>query len=455
MTMPRLAIVLSCLAALAGEAATPLPPPQATLVIRNARIFDGSNPNLLTGRDLLIDAGKIIALQPAGALPAGSETTVIDAGGRVLVPGLIDAHVHPAQPIPRAQLRDSDPSYVTLRAAEELRRMLMRGFTTIRDMGGPSFGLKQAIDEGLIPGPRIFPSGAIISQTGGHGDMRERIATPAVALGGPADPLQLLGYSLIVDGPAQVAAAVREQLRLGATQIKLTAGGGISSQYDPLDSVQFSAAELEAAVQSAGDWGTYVAVHAYTPAAIRRAVQAGVRCIEHGHLIDEPTMRLLAERGVFLSPQAYLFSGAFAPPRRGSGPPSAAQLAQRAKSQQVSAGLDTMMQLAKRYKVRIAFGTDVFGAASVYELQSHEFAARSRWFTPVEILHQATASNGELLDWSGQRNPYGKLGVIEVGALADLLIVDGEPLEDIAVFDDPERSLRVIIKNGAIVKNTL
>jgi imidazolonepropionase-like amidohydrolase len=249
---------------------------------------------------------------------------------------------------------------------------------------------------------------------------------------------------------------VREQLRQGATQIKLAAGGGISSSYDPIDSVQYFDAELRAAVQAAADWGTYVAVHAYTPTAIRRSVEAGVRSIEHAHLIDEATMKLIAERGVFLSPQAYVFSGVFAPPAGAAGPPpTPAQLAQREKSQLVSAGLDRMMQLAKKHGVRVAFGTDVFGASRVFAWESREFGARLRWFTPLEILRQATSINGELLALSGPRNPYGRLGVIEAGAMADLLIVDGNPLEDIRVLERPDETLRLIMKDGRVVVSRL
>jgi imidazolonepropionase-like amidohydrolase len=239
-----------------------------------------------------------------------------------------------------------------------------------------------------------------------------------------------------------VLTAVREQLRQGASQIKVAAGGGLSSMYDPIDSVQYLDAELRAAVSAAADWGTYVAVHAYTPVAIRRSIEAGVRSIEHAHLIDEPTMKLIAERGVFLSPQAYVFGGAF--PMTGKAAP-------------IGAGLDRMMQLARRHGVKIAFGTDVFGAPRVYGWESLEFGARLRWFTPLEILRQATSINGELLALSGPRNPYvgGKLGVLEPGAWADLVIVDGNPLADIRVLEDPQKNLRVILKGGRPVKNTL
>jgi imidazolonepropionase-like amidohydrolase len=467
----------------AAAAAATAPPPAAAqvttvapdLIVTNARVFDGRSAQLREHAEIVIAAGRIVAVRDAGATAAarGSSDAAdagapgvkpprrIDAGNRVVIPGLIDAHIHPTIAVAISALRDNDPNYVAARAGVEARNILLRGFTTIRDMGGPSFGLKQAIDEGVLEGPRIFPSGAIISQTSGHGDFRTRSGTPR-RWTGEVDPLELRGYGLIADGQDEVLTAVREQLRLGATQIKLAAGGGISSMYDPIDSVQYIEEELRAAVRAAADWGTYVAVHAYTPAAIRRSVEAGVKSIEHAHLIDEATMKLIAERGVFLSPQAYLFGGAAqqafggGPPGPNAPPPTAAQLAQRAKSSMVSVGLDHMMQLAKKYQVKVAFGTDVFGSPRIYPLESREFGARLAWFTPLEILRQATSINGELLAMSGLRSNYqGRLGVLEPGALADLLVVEGNPLEDIRVLEKPDENLRVIVKEGRVVKSTL
>ncbi len=481
------ACVLGGLLAAAAGAATPagpvaaqaLPAPRlaapgpsvsgpATLIITNARLFDGRSDKLREGVDIVIAGNRIAAINAAGTTPVPASMAgqgvppgqtsmpgprIIDARGRVAIPGLIDAHVHPTIAVGLGTLRDNDANYIALRSAEEARKILLRGFTSIRDMGGPSFGLRQAIDEGHAEGPRIFPSGALISQTSGHGDFRSR-NQPSRRLSGVEDAAERMGYGVVADGPDEVLTAVREQLRQGATQIKVMGGGGISSMYDPIDSVQYVEEELRAAVRAAADWGTYVAVHAYTPAAIRRSVEAGVRSIEHAHLIDEATMKLIAERGVYLSPQAYVFSGAFAPQPAGAAPaPTPAQLAQREKSRLVSAGLDHMMQLAKKYNVKVAFGTDVFGNPRVFAMESEEFGARTRWFTPLEILRQATSINGELLALSGPRYPYpGKLGVIEPGAMADVLLVAGNPLEDITLLGKPEQNLVLIVKDGLVVK---
>jgi imidazolonepropionase-like amidohydrolase len=411
----------------------------AELLIVNARVFNGRDAELSAPSTLRVSEGRIVSIT-AGP-PTSSGGAVIDAGNRVVIPGLIDAHVHPSIPLGFTAMRDLQPDYAAHRSAAEARAMLLRGFTTIRDMAGPSFGLKQAIDEGVLVGPRIFPSGAMVSQTSGHGDFRSRAASSVSNTG--MDVMEQRGYGRLADGESAVLLAVREQQREGAAQIKIAAGGGLSSNYDPLDSVQYLDAELRAAVRAAADWGTYVAVHAYTPESIRRSVEAGVRSIEHAHLIDEPTMKLIVQRGVFVSPQAYLFSGnAFPMTGRAAGMPS---------------GLDRMMQLAKKHGAKIAFGTDVFGGSRMYALQSKEFTARLRWFDSLTILRQATAVNGELLALSGPRNPYAgaSLGVLESGAWADLLIVDGNPLVDIGVLEDPEKNLRVIVKGGVVYKNTL
>jgi imidazolonepropionase-like amidohydrolase len=319
----------------------------------------------------------------------------------------------------------------------------MRGFTTIRDMGGPSFSLKRAIDEGVLPGPRIYPSGAMITVTSGHGDFRQRVDLPRT-IGGMLSRVEQLGGSMIADSPDEVRVRVREQLMQGASQIKLTAGGGVASPFSPLDVSTFTEPELRAAVEAAENWGTYVSTHAYTPVSIQRSIAAGVKVIEHGHLMDDASARLIAEKGVWLSTQPFLDLGGAA----ALGPD------QQAKMQQVVSGTDRVYALAKKYNIKVAFGTDILFSRALAERQGDNLANMTRWYTPAEALIMATSTNAELLALSGPRNPYpGKLGVVEEGALADLLLVDGNPLQNIELIKDPAKNFLIIMKDGKIYKN--
>lgn len=417
------------------------------VLIRNVRIFDGRSERLADGMDLLVVGNKIQTISHGPILPPGELTlTTIDAGGRVLMPGMIDTHTHlTMSTVPLAALLNTEKEYVGIMAAREAERTLMRGFTTVRDLGGPSFGVKRAIDEGQGIGPRIFPSGASITQTSGHGDYRGR-QEPHRRWGGGPNPAERIGFAILADGVDEVLAATREQLRLGASQIKVMASGGVVSEYDPVDVVEYTDAELVAAVKAAADWGTYVTVHGYNPASIRRSIEAGVKSIEHGNLIDEPTIKLMAERGVFLSAQVLTFQNL---------DPSLGE-ERMAKARRVAAGLDNMFKLARRYGVKVTFGTDLTFSAKVAALEAKDLTARLQWFAPVECLRQSTSSAGELLALSGPRSPYsGKLGVVQEGALADLLVVDGNPLEDLKVLEDSENRLKLIMKDGKVYKNTL
>jgi imidazolonepropionase-like amidohydrolase len=430
------------------EAPAPALPVGGATLFQNVRIFDGKSATLSAPSSVLVKGNTIeqISANPA-ATDSAADTRVINANGRVLMPGLIDAHWHmfmaAASP---ALIVTADPGYLNLLAARQAEATLMRGFTTIRDMGGPVFGLKRAIDEGITAGPRIYPSGAMISQTSGHGDFRARYEIPR-ALGGPLSQSELMGVAAIADSPDEVRLRAREQLRKGASQIKLMGGGGVSSQHNPIESVQFTEAELHAAVEAAENWGTYVAVHAYTPPAIRQAIAAGVKCIEHGHLIDEPTAKLLADKGIWWSLQPLTYDAAvFA---------RMSPVSQK-KALEVFAGTEKAYNLARKYRIKTAWGSDILGDAGAASRQGQYLAMMTRWYTPAEALKMATADNGELMALSGFINPYpGKLGVVEVGALADLLLVDGNPLEDINLVANPDKNFVVIMKDGKIYKNTL
>ena len=424
------------------------PPGGAVTLFQNVRIFDGKGTTLSGPSNVLVRGNKIerISTEPIPT-DRSATTMLIDGGGRTLMPGLIDMHWHTmlVRPTPAALLA-GDIGHLTLMAGAEATDTLMRGFTTVRDMGGPAFGLKRAVDENTVVGPRIYPSGAVITVTSGHGDFRQPFEVPRT-LGRPQSRGELLGAAMIADSPDEVRVRVREQLMLGASQIKLTAGGGVASPHSPLDASTFTEAELRAAVEAAGNWGTYVTVHAYTPESIRRAIAAGVTCIEHGHLMDEPTAKLLAEHGIWLSTQA------FADEMAEAFPPGSSE---RAKALEVFAGTDTTFALAKQYKIKTAFGTDILFSQSLAQRQGALLAKLLRWYTPAETLVMATGTNAQLLALSGKRNPYpGTLGVVEEGALADLLLVDGDPLANIKLIEEPEQNLLVIMKDGRIYKNAL
>jgi imidazolonepropionase-like amidohydrolase len=423
------------------------PPAQAqqspAVLFQNVRIFDGKNGALSAPSNVLVRNNKIERIS-AAAITADAQ--VVNGGGRVLMPGLIDAHWHAmlVRPTPVSALT-GDVGYNNLLAAAEATSTLMRGFTTIRDLGGPTFGLKQAIDEGLVAGPRIYPSGAVITVTSGHGDFRQLSDLPRT-IGGMLSRMEKLGASMVADSPDEVRLRAREQLMQGATQIKLTAGGGVASPFSPLDVSTFTEPELRAAVEAAENWGTYVAAHAYTPVSIQRSIAAGVKCIEHGHLMDDATARLMAEKGIWLSTQPFLDVSAAS----GLGP------AEQAKLRQVVTGTDTVYALAKKYGIKTAFGTDVLFSQALAERQGARLASLTRWYTPAETLIMATSTNAELLGLSGKRNPYpGKLGVVEEGALADLLLVDGNPIDNIKLIEDPAKNFLLIMKAGKIYKNLL
>ena len=418
------------------------------VLFRNVRIFDGKMATLSAPSNVLVRGNKIEKISTAAiAVEPGVGTTIIDGAGRVLMPGLIEAHWHAFMAAtPQILLTAADPSYLHLLAARQAEATLMRGFTTVRDMGGPVFGLKRAIDEGVMIGPRIYPSGAFISQTSGHGDFRFSFEVPRT-LGGPLSHTEVEGVAAIADSPDEVRLRAREQLRGGASQIKLMAGGGVSSPYNPLESIQYTEPEIRAAVEAAENWGTYVTVHAYTPRAIRQAVAAGVKCIEHGHLIDEPTAKLLADKGVWWSLQPFLDDKDASP---------VADPVHRKKQLEVFTGTDNAYNLAKKYKIKTAFGTDVVFDAKVASRQTAQLAKLVRWYTPAETLKLATAGNGELMALSGLVNPYpGKLGLVEENAFADLLLVDGDPIADIKLIEDPGKNFLVIVKDGKVYKNHL
>ena len=422
-------------------------PENVATLFQDVRVFSGSSDALSGTMNVLVRGNTIerISREP---IPTDSiaNTRTVAGGGRTLMPGLIDMHWHTmlVRPTPAALLT-GDVGHLNLEAGAEATATLLRGFTTVRDMGGPAFGLKRAIDHHVLPGPRIYPSGATITVTSGHGDFRQPFELPRV-LGNPQSRGEGTGAAMIADSPDEVRARVREQLLQGASQIKLTAGGGVASPNSPLDASTFTEPELRAAVEAARNWGTYVATHAYTPVSIQRSIAAGVKCIEHGHLMDEVTAELMAEEDIWLSTQAF-------PDELADAFPVGSQ--ERAKAFEVFAGTDRTFELAKRYNIKTAFGTDILFSAKLAKRQGELLTKLVRWYTPAEVLTMATGTNARLLALSGKRNPYpGQLGTVEEGALADLLLVDGDPIENIELVADPGKNFLVIMKDGLIYKNT-
>ena len=414
------------------------------LLIENVRIFDGVSEHLYDGHVLI--EGRTIAAVESSPISAGDDDVVIDGAGRTLMPGMTDAHVHLVgmanTVIDLVMGSQTQLAAATLAKAKDT---LLRGFTTVRDMAGDTAGIRKVIDAQPELGPRIYPSQAAISQTGGHGDFSFVYERPT-ALGGNESRAEQIGFMRVADGPERVLAAVREQLKLGAAQIKLMVGGGAASLYDPLYTVQFTAAELRAAVQAAEDYGTYVATHVYNVTGIRRAVEAGVKSIEHGHLADEATIAMLAERGVWLSTQP------FAEHDHGFLNPDSA-----AKNKEICAGTDQLYRWATKHGVKVAWGTDLLFEPDRDVLQSDMMTRLGEYMTNAQALKMVTSGNAELFRLAGERDPYraARLGEIRCGAWADVLLVNGDPLADLGLLGKPEDNLCLIVKDGVIVKNNL
>ena len=409
----------------------------SSFLFHGGRLLDPRRDTLVEDAHVLVEDNRIkeVADRPIRAAHA----THVDLRGRTLMPGLIDAHIHIL--LPEVNIHALDGVPLTLLAAKGsvlARAMLMRGFTTVRDTGGADYGMKAAIESDLFEGPRLFISGMPISQTGGHGDFRKRTQT-----GFECACCSGLAYTArVADGVPEVLRAVRDELRKGADQIKIMVSGGVASQADPLESLQYRMDEIEAAVEEATRWGTYVCAHAYAAEAIRRAVTAGVRTIEHGNLIDEPTARLMAEKKAYLVPTLVAYDAL-----RRRGPEYGLSAYSLQKNEIVlNAGLRSI-EIARAAGVAIGFGSDLLG-----QLQNdhcRELLIRSEVMRPIEIIRSATLVNAEIVRQSGM------LGEIVAGAFADLLIVDGDPLRDLGVFQDEGVHIPAIMKGGRFYKNAL
>jgi len=406
------------------------------VVFRNGLLVDGSGPDPAGPVDVLVENGRISAVSKESLAANGA--VEYDIAGKAIMPGLIDCHMHPfLTDMNLMRLEDTPVSLVTAQASVVLNRLLDRGFTSIRDAAGGDWGLKQAVDDGLIAGPRLFISGRALSQTGGHGDFRRRTDDSIACSCSSALHLT----SRIADGVDQVRHAVRDELRKGADQIKIMVSGGVSSPHDPLEGCQFSMDEMEAAVDEASRAGTYVLAHAYSAEAIARALTAGVRTIEHANLIDQETAELAAKKNAYVVPTLVAYeAGAQHAEEAGYSPDMLAKLNRVRES-----GLRSL-ELCKAAGVKMGFGTDIIGDQ---ELHTQEFLLRAQVLPAHEIIASATRVGAEIVRREGE------LGVLAPGAIADVLVVDGNPLEDIGLLAGHGEQLCAIMKDGQFHKNNL
>jgi len=429
----------------AVPAAAEAPETAHEILITNVSIFDGTSETLTSGKDVVLNGNKIAKIIPAGSGGTGY-AEVIDGKGGYLTPGLIDVHWHLGMGVTEREYF-GDQAYVAIHSAMEAKQQLLRGVTTVRDTAGNVFGLKKAIDAGVAPGPRVYPSGAIISQYSGHGDVRASKATVLPKeWGGPTGPGESDGNMMLANGYDQVLAAARQQLFLGATQIKIAVTGGVSSFTDPLYVMEFTEEEIQAAVKAASDYGTYVLAHAHSAEGTIRALNNGVRSIEHGSVVNEEAVKLIAEKGaVFVVSLEVLaqLKPIYTDPVR------------KAKLQNALDGTASVMKWAKQYGVVMGFGTDLLFSAEGRMKELEDLGLRKDFYSSPEIMIQATGNGGKIVALSGKRNPYGKVGVIEEGAMADVLIYSRNPLEDVAVVTDYENNLKLVVKDGKVYKNTL
>jgi imidazolonepropionase-like amidohydrolase len=465
--------------------------PAEVTLFKDVNVFDGKSDKLLMGYDVLVVKNMIkmvakdiptsgtyeLDVTTGGLKPMETPHTaefghanvvmiyeqeqtvkkevkvnVIDGGGRTLMPGMIEGHGHATYASPLLDMMlNQDITEQAIRAARRAHDYLMAGFTTVRDMGGNAFGLRKALDAGMFPGPRIYPSGPAIGQTTGHGDFRTaNDGHPYFDGRERAGVAERLGWTKIADGPDEVRRAVRDNLFRGAAQIKLMAGGGVTSFTDPLFSSAYTAAELAAGVEEAKRYGTYVAVHAQTNAGVVAALDAGAISIEHGLILEEETVKRMAEIGAYYNPQAFLAL------QDVSKNPMFQDPIQQEKNREVAQGAPQAIEWAKHYGVKILWGSDLFFGDDAWVNFRQEFAYRDRFFEPIEQMIQVTGNNGEVLALSGWKNPYphGALGVIQEGAYADILLIDGDPSKDIKILMD-SNNIDLIMKDGVIYKNTL
>lgn len=409
------------------------------VILKNARLFDGTLADCPEGMQVLVDSGIIreVSDQPIKS----SDAHVIDVGGRTLMPGLIDAHIHAYASDVSVQKIDlaGDP-YRTAHAVRMLGHALDCGFTTVRDIGGGDHSLARAIEDKLIRAPRFLYAGKMLSMTGGHGD--SRLMSQSHHNRGYCSCGQFSALCVIADGVDECIKAAREELRRGAHCIKIMGSGGVASPTDPIWMNQYREDEIRAIVRETAERRTYTSAHCHPAIAIRRCVEFGVRVIEHGTLIDDATAKYVADQGAFIVPTLVIAFTLVEMGKTLGFPPQSQEKAEYAFKQAI-VGLESM----RKTEVKIGFGTDLLGQTYVH--QCREFTIRKEVFSPLEILRQATSINASLLIQEG------KLGCVKPGAYADLLVVDGDPLKDIELLAANGKNLRLIMRDGELLRNEL
>lgn len=425
--------------------------PKHITLFTNVQVFDGTSDKLVKA-DVLVEGNLIkqISIEPLSVVQTDN-VTIIDGGGNTLMPGLIEGHGHIMFASDLPKLLNQDEFEQGINGARRANDYLMHGFTTIRDCGGNCFGVKRSLDQDIISGPRIYPSGAAIGQTSGHGDFRSNVdGHPSYDGQDNGGVVNKWKHTLIADGTDEVRRAVREQLFRGASQIKIHTGGGVTSFTDPLQAAQYTPEEIKAAVEEATRYGTYVMTHSQMNNSVVASLEAGVKSIEHGLVLEESTVKRMAELDVFYCPQLFL------PLQPTAGNPMFQDPIQQAKLKVVADGTRNAIALAKKYKLKILWGSDCFFGSAPYSAFTQEFAYRDEFFTPIEQLKQITGNNGKVLALSGLKNPYpgAELGVIKEGAFADIIIVNGDPTKDIKLLMDAN-NIGFIMKDGKVYKNTV
>jgi imidazolonepropionase-like amidohydrolase len=413
----------------------------ASLLFTNARVFDRESADCAEGMNVLVADGVIqeVSSQP---LKAGGAAK-IDVGGRTLMPGLIDAHIHAfASDVAVGRVEALGEAYRTAYAVRMLRHALACGFTTVRDVGGGNYSLHRAIADKLVEAPRYFYSGRAMSMTGGHCDMRTIEERPRYESICACAGTVFNAFGVIADGVDECLKAVRDQLRQGAHCIKIMGSGGVASPTDPIWMNQYREDEIRAIVNECAERHTYVSAHCHPASAVRRCVEFGVRSIEHGTLIDDATAAFVAERGAYVVPTMVVIAALVESGRELGFPPQSQEKVEIIWKQAIS-GLDVM----RRAGVKLCYGTDLMG--KLHPQQCREFTLRSEVFTPLELLRQATSIPAEMMMMKGQ------LGCVAPGALADLIVVDGDPLQDISLLAADGAKLRAIVRAGEVVKNEL